>query len=423
MPAPLTFRPKLFKYLKNYSINIFFSDLTAGLVVGVVALPLAIAFGIASGVSPEKGLVTAVVAGFLISVLGGSRVQIGGPTGAFIVIVYSIVHRYGVDGLTVATLLAGALLILAGAAGLGSFIKFVPRPVVVGFTSGIALIIFSSQVKDILGLSIEKLPAEFIDKWRVLLENAGSANAFALAICLGTVFLIVLWSRLFKKIPGSLVAILFSSALVYFFHLPAETIGSRFGDLPHTLPAPHFPVCTLDTFRVLLFPAFTIALLAGIESLLSAVVADGMTAGRHRSNTELIAQGIANIASALFGGIPATGAIARTATNAKNGARTPIAGVIHALTLLAILFFFGKWAKHIPLACLAGILVIVAYHMSEWHAFLGLLQERNGEAAVLVLTFVLTVFVDLTAAIAAGTALFYLIYRFQRNTRPPAVIK
>ena len=308
MPAALTFRPKIFKYLKGYSAETFFSDLIAGIVVGIVALPLAIAFGIASGVSPEKGLITAIVAGFFISVLGGSRVQIGGPTGAFIVIVYGVVQKYGVDGLTVATILAGAILILAGFTGLGSAIKFIPHSVVVGFTSGIALIIFSSQIKDI------------------------SANDYALALCLGTVLLVILWNRFFKRIPGSLVAIVLCSVAAYFFHLPVETIGSRFGELPRTLPLPHLPMIDLETARRLAQPAFTIALLAGIESLLSAVVADGMTGGKHRSNTELIAQGIANISSGLFGGIPATGAIARTATNVKNGAKTPVAGIIHALT-------------------------------------------------------------------------------------------
>ena len=415
MPAPLTFRPKIFKYLKVYSADIFFSDLTAGLVVGIVALPLAIAFGIASGVSPEKGLITAVVAGFLVSALGGSRVQIGGPTGAFIVIVYGIVQKYGMEGLTVATLLAGILLILAGSAGVGSAIRFVPRAVVVGFTSGIALIIFSSQAKDALGLPIEKLPVEFIEKWKMILLHADSANMFALTLCLGTVLLVAFWGRFFKRIPGSLAAIVLSSAAVICWHLRVETIGSRFGELPHTLPMPHLPTFSLEMARALILPAFTIALLAGIESLLSAVVADGMIRSNHRSNTELIAQGIANIASALFGGIPATGAIARSATNIKNGARTPMAGRIHAFTLLAILLLFGKWARLIPFSCLAGILVVVSYHMSEWRSFKAFLSEGKPDALVMVVTFALTVLVDLTVAILAGIVLNEVLQKIRRT--------
>jgi sulfate permease, SulP family len=416
MPKHLTFRPKIFKYLKGYNLDIFVSDLVAGLVVGIVALPLAIAFGIASGVSPEKGLVTAVVAGFLISALGGSRVQIGGPTGAFIVVVYGVVQQHGLDGLTVATLMAGCFLIVMGLTGLGGAIRFVPHSVVAGFTGGIAVIIFSSQVNDMLGLGIRGLPADFLEKWKAYFEHSGSVSVPSLVICALTAAMILLWSRFAKRIPGSLVAIALFSTVVALFQLPVETIGARFGDLPHTLPAPRWPVFDLTTTGLLIQPAVTIAFLAGIESLLSARVADRMTQGKHRSNTELIAQGIANISSAMFGGIPATGAIARTATNIKNGARTPIAGIIHALVLLATLFFFGRWARLIPLACLAGVLVVVSYHMSEWRLFLSILQGPAPEAAVLMATFLLTIFTDLTVAIALGTALSAILYWLNRSS-------
>lgn len=407
MPRALTFQPKIFTFLKKYDLETFVSDLVAGTVVGIVALPLAIAFGIASGVSPEKGLITAVVAGFLISALGGSRVQIGGPTGAFIVIVYGIVYRYGVDGLTGATLLAGCLLVLLGLSGLGGAIRFVPRAVVTGFTAGIALIIFTSQIKDMLGLPVQALPAEFAAKMELYAAHLGGSNLYALALGSLTVLTVIFWNRFFKRFPGSLVAILAASAAAALFHFPVETIGSRFGELPHRLPLPQVPSMELSRVKELLPPAMTIALLAAIESLLSAVVADKMAGTRHRPNTELIAQGIANMGSAVFGGIPATGAIARTATNVKNGAKTPIAGIVHALVLLLILFFFGRWARLIPLACLAGILFVVAYHMSEWRAFVRLLRGGGHEAFVLAVTFVLTVFVDLTAAIAAGTAVSF----------------
>lgn len=411
-------KPKLFTTLKNYSRDQFAADAVSGLVVGVVALPLAIAFAIASGVSPEKGLVTAIVAGFLVSALGGSRVQIGGPTGAFIVIVYGVVQKYGVDGLIVATILAGVLLIAMGAARLGTAIKFVPHSVIVGFTSGIALIIFSSQVKDVLGLDLGQVPAEFVEKWKLYAENLGTWNLYALGLAAGTVVLVPVWNHFFKKIPGSLVAILLFSALTSWLGLPVETIGSRFGGLPHALPAPHLPSVSWELAGRLIEPALTIALLAAIESLLSAAVADGMIGSRHRSNMELVAQGIANIGSGLFGGIPATGAIARTATNVKNGGRTPVAGMLHALTLLLILLFFGQWARMIPLACLGGILVIVSYHMSEWRSFLSQLKGPRSDAAVMVLTFILTVFVDLTVAIEVGMVLsaFLFMHRMSEVT-------
>ncbi len=412
-------KPKLLTTLKGYSKEAFLSDLMAGLIVGVVALPLAIAFGIASGVSPEKGLITAVVAGFLVSALGGSRVQIGGPTGAFVIIVYGIVQKYGVDGLTVATIIAGVLLILMGFARLGTIIKFIPHPVIVGFTSGIAVIIFSSQIKDFLGLNIEQLPAEFIEKWPVIFQNFYSLNIYSLALALITILIIAFWPRVSRRIPGSLIALIFCSVVVPLLHLPVETIGTRFGDLPHTIPLPHFPSLSFGLIQKMIQPAFTIALLGSIESLLSAVVADGMIGGRHRSNMELLAQGIANVVSGIFGGIPATGAIARTATNIKNGGRTPVAGIIHSLTLFLILVCLGRWAKLIPLACLAGILVVVSYHMSEWRSFVSLLKGPKSDVVVLAVTFLLTVLVDLTVAIEIGMVLsaFLFMHRMSSVTK------
>ena len=404
------FAPKLFTCLKDYSKEKFVSDCIAGVIVGVVAIPLAIAFAIASGVSPDKGLLTAVIAGFFISVLGGSRVQIGGPTGAFVVIVYGIVQKHGVDGLIIATLMAGILLVIMGVAKLGTAVKFIPHSVIVGFTSGIAVIIFSSQVKDFLGLQIDKVPAEFVEKWKIFIEHMGTLNHDALALGLLTVLIIAISPKISKRVPGALVALVSVSALAAFFHLSVETIGSRFGELPHTLPVPHFPLIGLGTIRELFQPAVTIALLGAIESLLSAIVADGMIGARHRSNTELIAQGVANISSALFGGIPATGAIARTVTNVKNGGRTPVAGIVHALTVLLIMLFLGGWIKYVPLACLAGILVIVAYHMSEWRSFYELLHWSRGGTMVLLSTFLLTVFVDLNAAIEVGVVLAAFIF-------------
>ncbi len=410
------FYPKLFTTLKDYSRAQFFSDAAAGVIVGVVALPLAIAFAIASGVSPDRGLVTAVVAGFLISFFGGSRVQIGGPTGAFVVIVYAIVQKYGMDGLLVATFMAGILLIIMGAAGLGSVIKFIPYPVTVGFTSGIALIILSSQVKDFFGLSVATVPADFIQKWEVYGQHFHSLNLHAIAIGAGTVLIIQAWKKFSVKIPGSLVALVIFTAAAQWLHWPVETIGSRFGDIPHTLPAPHLPHLSLALIQQLFPSAITIALLAGIESLLSAVVSDGMIGGRHRSNMELVAQGIANIASPLFGGMPATGAIARTTTNVHNGGRTPVAGIIHALTLLLIMFYFGPLARLIPLACLAGILVVVSYHMCEWRSFMMILRSPRSDVIVLLITFILTVVVDLTVAIEVGMILAAFLFVKRMST-------
>ncbi len=405
------FHPKLLTTIKGYNRQTFISDLIAGIIVGVVALPLAIAFGIASGVSPEKGLITAIIAGFLISALGGSRVQIGGPTGAFIVIVYGIVEKFGIDGLLIATIIAGFMLVGMGLLQLGTIIKFMPYPIVVGFTSGIALVIFSSQVKDFFGLQTAgNVPADFIDKWGFYFSNFSSLNLYALGIGIFTVLVSVFWPRINKKIPGTLIALVLTTVATAVFEFPVETIGSRFGEIRATIPAPFIPSVSFETFRLLLAPAFTIAMLGAIESLLSAMVADGATGGRHRSNTELIGQGIANIVTPLFGGIPATGAIARTMTNIRNGGKTPVAGIIHAVVLLLILLFFGQWARLIPMSCLAGILVIVSYNMSEWRSFKGLFRNSRSEVAVLLTTFFLTVIIDLTVAIQFGLLLAVLLF-------------
>jgi SulP family sulfate permease len=385
-------------------------DAVAGTVVGVVALPLAIAFAIASGVKPEQGLYTAIVGGFLISALGGSRVQIGGPTGAFIVIVYGIVQQYGYEGLAVATVIAGLLLIVMGLAGLGSVIKFVPYPVTVGFTSGIALIIALSQVRDFFGLTMPSVPPGFIDKIAAYTAYIGTWNPWAAALALLTVITLVYWPRLTHVVPGSLVAIVITTAAVQIFALPVETIAMRFGDVPQSLPHPAIPVVAWADVQRLFQPALTIALLAAIESLLSAVVADGMVGTRHRSNTELIAQGIANVVSPLFGGIPATGAIARTATNIKNGGRTPIAGMVHAVVLLLIVLFLAPLAGRIPICTLAGILVVVAYNMSEWRVFAHLFRSPRSDITVLLATFLLTVLVDLTVALETGIVLAALLF-------------
>ena len=402
--------PKLVTTLRTYDRQQLWADTMAGLIVGVVALPLAIAFAIASGVSPERGLFTAIVAGFLISALGGSRVQIGGPTGAFVVIVYAIVQQHGVSGLAAATIMAGIILVGFGLVGLGGAIKFIPHPVTIGFTSGIALIIFSSQVKDFFGLSLATVPAPFIEKWRALWAAGGSINGWALSVSLLTLVIVVGWPYLNRRIPSPFVALIVCTALVQLFHLPVETIGSRFGVIDAALPKPALPAVGWHDLPGLLGPAFTIAMLGAIESLLSAVVSDGMIGGRHRSNMELVAQGVANIAAPLFGGIPATGAIARTATNVKNGGRTPIAGIVHAFTLLVITLFFGRWAGLIPLAVLAGILVIVAYRMSEWRTFRAELRAPKSDVAVLLATFLLTVLVDLTVAIEVGMVLAAFLF-------------
>jgi SulP family sulfate permease len=417
--------PKLVTTLKDYNREQFTADLTSGVIVGIVALPLAIAFAIASGVTPERGLITAIVAGFLISALGGSRVQIGGPTGAFVVIVYGIVQEYGLEGLTAATLMAGVILVAMGLARLGSIIKFIPAPVVTGFTSGIAFIIFSSQLKDLLGLDMGPVPAHFLEKVIAYSRNAASASLPAAGIAALSLAIILLWPRVNRRIPGAFVALISCTILVQMTGLDVETVGSRFGELRATIPRPVFPRLGIDDLTRLVAPAFSIALLGAIESLLSAVVADGMIGSRHRANMELVAQGVANMASPLFGGIPATGAIARTATNVKNGGRTPVAGLTHALTLLVITLFFGRWAALIPLATLAAILVVVAYHMSEWRTFVDELHGPRADAAVLVATFLLTVLVDLTVAIEIGMVLaaFLFMHRMSEVTAVNAMTR
>ncbi len=403
--------PKLLTVIREgYSGEIFFKDLTAGIIVGIVALPLAIAFAIASGVKPEQGLYTAIIAGFLISLLSGSRVQIGGPTGAFIVIIYGIVQKYGYDGLVIATILSGILLIVMGVAKMGSVIKYIPYPVTVGFTAGIALIIAMGQIRDFLGLQMDKVPAEFVDKIEEYAKHIATISPAAAGIGILTVVIVVLWPRVTRRIPGSLMAIIVTTAIVSLFKLPIETIGSRFGEVSSTPPTLHIPHIDWTKIRHMISPAISIALLAGIESLLSAVVADGMTGRRHRSNMELVAQGVANVASPFFGGIPATGAIARTATNIKNGGLTPVAGIIHAVVLLLIMLFFGKWAALIPMATLAGILLVVSYNMSEYHLFLKMFKSPKSDIAVLIATFLLTVLVDLTVAIQAGVVLAALLF-------------
>ena len=402
--------PKLVTTLKDYTREQFSRDVIAGVIVGIVALPLAIAFAIASGLSPERGLYTAIVAGFLISLLGGSRVQIGGPTGAFVVIVSGIVQQHGVDGLVIATLMAGFILVAFGLLRLGAAIKFIPYPVTIGFTSGIALIIFSSQIRDLLGLEMESVPSAFLPKWDAYVHAFDSVNPWALAVAVAAFTIILVWPRISRRIPGPFVALIVTTLLAQLLHLPVETIGARFGAIHAGLPLPRIPHLSVPIIGALAGPAFTIALLAAIESLLSAVVADGMIGGRHRSNMELVAQGVANIVSPLFGGMPATGAIARTATNVKNGAATPVAGITHALTLLLITLFFGRWAGLIPLATLAAILVVVAFHMSEWRTFVSEFRAPKSDVAVLLATFLLTVLVDLTVAIEVGMVLAAFLF-------------
>lgn len=403
-------KPKLFTTLKDYNKQQFIADATAGVIVGIVALPLAIAFGIASGVTPDKGIITAVIAGFIISFFGGSRVQIGGPTGAFIIIVYGIIQNYGTTGLAIATIMAGVILVIMGFAKLGTLIKFIPYPVIVGFTSGIALLIFSTQIKDFFGLQITKVPAEFHEKWIAYFKAFSTINFNVLGIALLALLIMIYWPKITHKIPGSLIAIIVTTIIVIVFKLPVHTIGSIYGEIPSNLPSPSFYEIDLNVIKNLIAPATTIAILAAIESLLSAVVADGMIGGKHRSNMELIAQGLANIVTPIFGGIPATGAIARTATNIKNGGRTPVAGIIHSITLLLIMLFFGSYAKLIPMATLAAILMIVAYNMSEWHAFKSLLKSPKSDIIVLLTTFFLTVIFDLTIAIEIGMILSVLLF-------------
>ncbi len=408
---PEELQPKLLSVLREgLSRQVVAGDVLAGVVVGIVALPLAIAFAIASGVRPEQGLYTAIVAGLVISALSGSRVQIGGPTGAFVVLVFEIVQEFGYDGLAVATLLAGVLLIAMGWARLGGVIRFIPYPVTVGFTTGIALVIAVGQLPDALGLSLVHQEADFIPRLRAYAEAYGTVSPAAAAVALSTILLVLYWPRVSRRVPGPLVALVAVTAVTHGLRLDLDTIASRFGSVPSTLPALRIPRVDVAMLPALLQPALAIALLAGIESLLSAVVSDGMTGRRHRANAELVAQGIANIASPLFGGIPATGAIARTATNVKNGGRTPIAGIVHALTLLAILTTIGRWVALVPMAGLAGVLLVVAYNMSELSVFRALLRGPRSDVLVLVSTFALTVLVDLVVAIEVGVVLAALLF-------------
>ena len=412
----IEFRPKLFSTLKNYSKADFTADLMAGIIVGIVALPLAIAFGIASGVSPEKGIITAIVAGFIISFLGGSKVQIGGPTGAFIVIIYGIIQQYGISGLMAATMMAGVLLILLGVFKLGTVIKFIPYPIIIGFTSGIAVTIFTTQIADIFGLQFggDKVPGDFIGKWILYFKHFDTVNWWNFIVAMVSVFIIAITPKFSKKIPGSLVAIIVVTIAVYFLKMYGgitciDTIGDRFS-IHSELPEATLPALDWEAIKNLFPVAITIAVLGAIESLLSATVADGVIGDRHDSNTELIAQGIANVASPIFGGIPATGAIARTMTNINNGGKTPVAGIIHAVILLLILLFLMPLAQYIPMACLAGVLVIVSYNMSGWRVFKGLLNNPKSDVSVLLITFFLTVIFDLTVAIEVGLVIACVLF-------------
>ncbi|TCS61370.1 SulP family inorganic anion transporter [Varunaivibrio sulfuroxidans] len=405
------FVPKMYTVLREgYRLGDLKSDVLAGLTVAIVALPLSMALAIASGATPQQGLFTAIVGGFMISFFGGSRFQIGGPTGAFVVVVFNVIHQYGYGGLAQATVIAGIILIIFGLARLGAYIKYIPYPVVTGFTSGIAVIIFSSQVKDLLGLRLADVPAEFIAKWDAFYHAAATAQAAPIAISAGCLALIVATRRYAPKLPAFLIAVIAGALAVWVWGLNVETIGSKFGALPQTLPTPSWPTFTFARVRELLPTAFTIAFLAGIESLLSAVVADGMTGRRHRSNCELVAQGMANIGSVLFGGIPATGAIARTATNIRSGGRTPVAGVAHALFILLFVLFLSPLASYIPLASLAAVLVVVAWNMSEFEHFKSLMKSPAGDRVVLITTFLLTVLVDLTVAIGVGVVLAAILF-------------
>lgn len=405
------FRPKLLDTLKTYSRDDFHADLVAGITVGIVALPLAMAFAIASGVPPQAGIFTAVIAGLLVSSLGGTKVSIGGPTGAFIVILYGIYAKYGAENLAICTIMAGIFLVIMGVARLGAMIKFIPFPVTTGFTSGIAILIFSTQIKDFCGLNVDKVPSDFIERMKVLGEHLGGFQWTTLLLAAASLLIIKLWpGKWQRRIPGSIVALILATAIVTIFHLPVETIGSKFGGIPQGLPAPILPAISWDKIHLLIQPAFTMALLAAIESLLCAVVADGMIDDQHDSNQELMAQGIANIVSPLFGGIAVTGAIARTATNVKCGGRTPIAGIIHGLTLLVIILAAAPLAKFIPLATLSAVLINVSLNMGEWHNFGRLAKWPGSDAAVFLATFILTVVVDLTVAVETGMVLAAMLF-------------
>ena len=407
-------KPQLLTSLKTYNRQTLTADIMAGIIVGIVALPLAIAFGIASGVTPEKGIITAIISGFIISLLGGSKVQIGGPTGAFIVIIYGIIQKYGIEGLMIATVMAGVFLLLFGLLKLGTIIKYIPYPIVVGFTSGIAVTIFTTQIKDLFVLTIESVPSDFIEKWGCYISHFSTADLWCSIVGILSVVIIALTPKVSKKIPGSLVAIIVMTiaALIlknYFGVTTIETIGDRFS-VSSAIPDAHMPAMTWDTIKSLVAPALTIAVLGAIESLLSATVADGVIGAHHNSNTELVAQGLANIASPIFGGIPATGAIARTMTNINNGGKTPVSGIVHAIVLLLIFLFFMPLAKYIPMACLAGVLVIVSYGMSGWRSFLALMKNPKSDVTVLLITFFLTIIFDLTVAIEVGLIIACLLF-------------
>jgi len=411
MNFSIGFRPKLLDTLKNYTRADFHADLVAGVTVGIVALPLAMAFAIASGVPPQAGIFTAVIAGFLVSGLGGTKVSIGGPTGAFIVILYGIYAKYGAENLAICTIMAGILLVIMGMARFGTMIKYIPYPVTAGFTSGIAVLIFSTQIKDFCGLAIDKVPSDFLEKMKVFIEHAGSFQWPTLLLAAASLAIIKFWpGKWQRRVPGSIIALVLGTAAVAIFHLPVETIGTKFGGIPHGLPAPHLPVLSWDIVHHLFQPAMTIALLAAIESLLCAVVADGMIDDQHDSNQELMAQGIANIVSPLFGGIAVTGAIARTATNVKCGGRTPIAGITHSITLLIIILIAAPLAKFIPLATLSAVLINVAFNMGEWHNFSRLPKWPRSDTAVFLATFSLTVIIDLTVAVETGMVLAAMLF-------------
>lgn len=410
----ITFKPRLLTSLKNYNKKTLTADIMAGIIVGIVALPLAIAFGIASGVTPEKGIITAIVAGFIVSAFGGSRVQIGGPTGAFIIIIYGIIQQYGFQGLTIATLMAGFFLILFGLLRLGTIIKYIPYPIIVGFTSGIAVTIFTTQIKDLFGLQLASVPSDFVEKWIVYARNADSADLWSSIVGIVSVIIIAITPRFSKKIPGSLIAIILMTVLAlilknYCGVTSIETIGDRF-TINAQLPEAQLPGLNWETIKSLVSPALTIAILGAIESLLSATVADGVIGDHHDSNTELIGQGLANLATPLFGGIPATGAIARTMTNINNGGKTPIAGIIHAIVLVLIFLFLMPLAKYIPMACLAGVLVVVSYGMCGWRSFLALMKNPKSDVTVLLITFFLTIIFDLTIAIEVGLIIACLLF-------------
>lgn len=409
LPADLT--PKLITILKEgYSKQTFISDLISGILIGIIALPLAIAFGIASGVKPEQGIFSAIIAGIVVSLFSGSRVQVSGPTGAFIVIIYGIVQQYGYDGLAIATILAGIFLVILGLFRFGILLRFIPYSLTIGFTSGIAIIIISSQVNDFLGLNIQSVPADFIDKWAAFIENLGSFNFYTLIIGITSLIIIFGWQKFNLKISGSLIALILATLVVQVFQLPVDTIGLKFGQVPNSLPSPSFPNLSWAVITKMFSPAFTIAILAAIESLLSASVADGMTGTRHRSNMELVAQGVGNIVSPIFFGIPVTGAIARTAANIKNGGKTPIASVIHSIVLVIIILFFGSYAEMIPIAALSAILIYTAYKMGEWHSFIKTFKAPLSDRLILINTFLLTVFIDLTIAIEVGLVLAALSF-------------